>query len=128
MRRMNSAWWLLPALLIGGALWVAMIRAALADEIRMWGPTAYVQIQPTDKPGAVAQVAFHNDTFHTQFVEQFPLTLDGLTVAVRIDAQLSMEPETMTVTPPPGFIAIPESVTVQEGEMGVVYIFEDAIG
>ena len=100
---------------------------AVAQDIRMWSPTAYVRIQPTSQPGAVAEVVFLNDTFHTQFVEVFPLTLDGLTVSVRIDAQLSMEPETMTVTPPPGFIAWPESVTVEENGAGVVFIMMEEL-
>ena len=97
---------------------------AFASDIRMWGPTAYVQIQPTTVPGAVAQVVFLNDTFHQQMVETFDLTLAGLTVTVRIDALLSLEPETMTVTPPEGYIAVPAQVTVPEGGAGQIVIYE----
>ena len=46
-------------------------------------------------------------------------------VVVRIDAQLSME--TMTVTPPPGFIAWPESVTVEENGAGVVFTMNEGM-
>lgn len=108
------------------AVFCAAFSAAVAKDTHMWGPTAYVTIQPSTRPGVLAEVHFVNDTMHTMMVETFDLTLGDLTVSVRIDAQLSMEPETMTVTPPAGYIAYPPEVTVPEGGAGVVLILEDA--
>lgn len=34
----------------------------------------------------------------------------------------------MTVTPPLGYLAIPESMIVPENGAGVIHIYEDAIG
>jgi hypothetical protein len=105
------------------AIFCVAFSAAVASDVHMWGPTAFVHMQPTTIPGAVAVISFQNDTLHQQMVETFELTLDGLTVTVRIDALLSLEPETMTVTPPEGYIAVPESVTVPEDGAGQIVIY-----
>ena len=109
------------------AIFCAAFSAAVAKDTHMWGPTAFVTIQPSTRPGVLAEVHFVNDTMHTMMVETFDLTLGDLTVSVRIDAQLSMEPETMTVTPPAGYIAYPPEVTVQEGGAGTVLIIQDGM-
>lgn len=109
------------------AVFCAAFSAAVAKDTHMWGPTAYVTIQPSTRPGVLAEVHFVNDTMHTMMVETFDLTLGDLTVSVRIDAQLSMEPETMTVTPPAGYIAYPPEVTVPEGGAGTVLILLEGV-
>jgi len=119
----RTAWWIMPFVILGAMIWSAIFARAFAGDVHMWGPTAFVQIEPTALPGAVAVVTFRNDTLHTQFVEVFELALDGLTVTVRIDAQLSLDPETMTVTPPDGYVAVPESVVVPEDGAGQIVIY-----
>ena len=104
------------------AAFCLVFSAAVAGDTRTWSPTAYVQIQPHDD--AVAGVLFVNDIAQTMSVEHFTLTLDGLTVEVRIDARADDIPDTMTVFPPPGYIAVPPKVTVREHEAGLIVIYE----
>lgn len=52
------------------------------------------------------------------------LTSEGITVGLHID--ITMGPETLTVTPPAGWVALPtNSITVADGEMGSIYIVRD---
>jgi hypothetical protein len=108
--------------------WAALFAAAVA-ETYAWNHETHVTIQPTAQPGAVAEIVFLNTEIHGQFAYAFDLTLDGLTVSVamEINAQGGAA-DRMTVTPPEGYIAVPESVLVPENGAGVVHIFEDAIG
>jgi hypothetical protein len=109
-------------------VWVGVFSAAVA-ETYAWNHETHVTIQPTAQPGAVAEVVFLNTEVHGQFAYAFDLTLDGITVSVamEINAQGGAA-DRMTVTPPAGFIAVPDSVLVPENGAGVVHIFEDAIG
>jgi hypothetical protein len=86
------------------------------------GDACHVQIQPTTIPGAVAVVVFLNADVHQPEDEgTFDLTLGDLTVSVTIDADRSamMRPDTMTVTPPAGYVVVPEDgagqVVIYEG-------------
>jgi hypothetical protein len=100
---------------------------ALASDVHRWNAETYVQITASNAPGAVAEVTFHNEIAQTMMLEFFDLTHDGITVAIRIDARQGDVPDTMTVTPPLGFIAVPESITVDEGGAGVIHIYEEGM-
>lgn len=110
-------------------LFVGVFSAAVAQDTYAWDDNTRVTIQPTSKPGAWAEVVFLNSEIHTAFGYTFDLTLDGLTVsiAMEINAQGGAA-DRMTVTPPEGYVAVPDSVLVPENGAGVVHIFEDAIG
>lgn len=112
-------------LLLAAAFCVAF-SAAVAEEIYRWTNDCYVAIQPTSRPGVVAEVVFLNENIHPLDAEDFTLTLDGLTVSVRVDRGLGLLPDTMTVTPPAGFIAYPPEVTVPEGGAGIILILLEA--
>ena len=97
---------------------------AHADTVHAWANgSSYVQIGPTDKPGAVAEVEFYNAEVHTDAVETFTLTFRGLPVDVEAVVGRGMTPDDMTVTPPEGFIAVPPWVSVPEGESRTVTIY-----
>jgi len=108
-------------------VWVGVFSAAVA-ETYAWNADTHVTIQPTAQPGAVAEVVFLNTEVHGQFAYAFPLTLDGLTVsiAMEINAQGGAA-DRMTVTPPEGYIAVPDSVLVDENGAGAVVIYEDGM-
>jgi hypothetical protein len=46
----------------------------------------------------------------------------GLTVRVVIVQELNPQPDTIMVIPPPGYIAVPETMTVEEYGRGVIVI------
>jgi hypothetical protein len=123
-----AGWWLIPALLLGILAWVVAF-AAFAQDTFAWTPDTRVTIQPTAQPGAVAEVVFLNQEIHTAFGYTFDLTLDGLTVTVVMEINAAGgAADRMTVTPPEGYIAVPDSVLVDENGAGVIHIYEDAIG
>ena len=73
------------------------------------------------------KVTYHNDlSYGPQDFNQV-LTSDGLTVTVIILQEPGNNPDTMHVTPPEGYIAIPESVTVEEKAIGEILIVPEGM-
>lgn len=109
-------------------VWVGVFSAAVAQDTYAWNDNTRVKIQPTAQPGAVAEVVFPNTEIHGQFAYAFDLTLDGLTVTIvmEINAQGGAA-DRMTVTPPEGYIAVPDSVLVDENGAGAIVIYEDGM-
>jgi hypothetical protein len=98
---------------------------AHADTSYGWGSAFYrstITLEPTTAPGAVAQVRFENKTVHRDEDVSFVLTLDGLAVTVDASVGRGLTPDRMTVTPPDGFYAVPESLDVAEDDLGVIFI------
>jgi len=99
---------------------------ASAETSHTWGMlegyTSTIAIQPTQAPGAVAEVVFDNKTVHTDENVTFALTLDGLTVEVYAQVGRGLTPDRMTVTPPDGFVAVPPELDVAEDDVGVILI------
>lgn len=124
---MTRGWWIIPAILLGAMGWAAIFAAALAEQTYRWTEQNYVTIQPSHRPGVEAEVHFVNDITHQRGSETFTVDLDGLTVEVEFRMNTNGADDTMTVTPPAGFIAYPPEVTVPEGGAGVVLILEEAV-
>jgi hypothetical protein len=101
---------------------------AHADTVHTWGALpgyqSTIRLQPTDAPGAVAEVRFVNKTVHMDETVTFTLDLDGLAVMVEAQVGQGMTPDRMTVTPPDGFIAVPPQIDVAEDQAGVVLIYQ----
>lgn len=99
---------------------------AHADTAYAWGMLegyrSTITIQPTDAPGAVAEVEFINKTVHTDEDVSFVLDLDGLAVTVDASVGRGLTPDRMTITAPDGYLAIPDMLDVPEDETGVVLI------
>lgn len=99
---------------------------AKAQDTRSWASNIFVQLQPTKEPGAVAQVVFFNDLIHTRD-ETFSLVMDGLKVDVIFEFNVDGEQERITVIPPEGYIALPETIDVPDGQAGILYIFQSGL-
>ena len=54
------------------------------------------------------------------------LVTDGLTVGLHV--QITSGPETMTVLPPAGWVAIPPEVVVEDGALGRVVLYRGGVG
>jgi hypothetical protein len=95
----------------------------MAIDARSWGDSepSSVQLRPAEDP--VALVIFDNRlTFGTPEQLTFTLEIEGLSVVVTLVQRPGESPDTMTVLPPPGFMAEPESVDVLEGESGRIAV------
>lgn len=115
--------------MIRPAVLSALVLAApcAAQDRHSWGGPGYqstITLQPTDAPGAVAEVVFDNRTVHVDELATFDLTLDGLTVTVEALVGRGLTPDRMTVLPPPGYIADPPEIDVPEEQIGRVLIRE----
>jgi hypothetical protein len=98
--------------------------AAHAEPAQCWGHgKSCVTLRPSEAPGAVAEVTFANAEVFIANTERFDLSLGGFAVGVVINNLAGKQPDTMTVTPPEGYIAVPPSVTVAEGETRVITIY-----
>ena len=107
------------------AIFCVAFSAAIAGETHRWNHETHVTIQETSQPGAVAEVVFLNTNIHTMLSEQFELTLNGLTVTVLFERDVDIDAsDRFTVTPPPGYLAIPETLVVPEEGAGVLFIYE----
>lgn len=113
------------------AAWFITAGMAKPDSRHVWpgfgGLYAYVEIRPTNEPGAVAEVYFENRSVH-EGDEPFEITLDGLTVSVQLEWNVDrLGAERITVTPPDGYYAWPEAITVHENAEGVLYIYSQML-
>ena len=100
---------------------------AHAGNVHAWGSRDFastITLQPTEAPGAVAEVEFVNRTVHADEDVTFALELDGLQVEVFASVGRGLSPDHMTITPPEGFIAVPSEISVEEAGVGVVLIYE----
>lgn len=104
---------------------IVLAFPASAETQHLWaGGYSSIAIQPTDAPGAVAQVVFDNKTVHSDRLERFDLTLDGLTVTVEALVGRGLTPDRMTVLVPPGYLADPPELDVAEDSTGRILIYE----
>jgi hypothetical protein len=65
-----------------------------------------------------ATVQYYNSAERNSGAAPGTLTSDGLTV--EIDLEITQGPEFMTVTPPEGWLAVPPTISVEDGEIGTV--------
>jgi len=113
------------------AIMAAPVAAETLPDRHVWpgtdltaGKPAYVQIHEPHHPNAVASVTFQNETLH-HMDQRMTLEWGGIRVDVLLDWQADgSHSERVTVTPPDGYIAIPESLTVGEGLAETLHIFK----
>jgi hypothetical protein len=55
------------------------------------------------------------------------LTAEGITVRVVVMQEGNPAPDTFMVIPPAGYIAVPEMVTVEEGDIGLIIIAPEGL-
>lgn len=86
--------------------------------------SSFFIVRPSEEPGAVAEVVFKNEEVNNFQVDEFSLAIGTLDVQIRLDVHLAPNaPDTVTVIPPDGYIAIPEQMTVDEGSTGIITIY-----
>ena len=111
---------------VAAALFAAALPAH-ADNVHTWGYfpeyASTITLQPTDAPGAVAEVVFVNKTVHSDEMVSFVLDLDGLAVTVDALVGRGLTPDRFTVHPPDGFIAVPPELDVAEDQDGVILVY-----
>lgn len=115
--------------LAAAAALVVLPAMAQADSSASWG----APINPGDLPNSAVLEAcddascFARVTVHNTLVLGFApydlaLDLDGLRVGVDYDGQGGAIPDVVMVMPPPGYVAVPPSLSLQEGETGAILI------
>jgi hypothetical protein len=106
-------------------LLLLLATPAAAQERHVWvSPPweSYVEIRPTAQPGAVAEVFFDNSITH-EGDETFQIERNGIRVTGRIDWNVEEGAERLTITPPEGYYAYPETVVVHEYWTDTIYIY-----
>ena len=95
------------------------------DATYTWGLVlqSYVRLYPVEGKDHVAEVEFKNASMHNTEVIAFTLSADGLSVTVTADTGKGQRPDFIDVEAPDGFIAVPFSISVAEGETGRVLIY-----
>jgi hypothetical protein len=81
-------------------------------------------------PDYYADVVFHNElvaAYLTHETVNF-IRPDGLVITVVLAPGDGDEPDVFTVLPPPGYIAIPAEMSVEEGDTGTIEIHEATLG
>jgi hypothetical protein len=73
--------------------------------------------------GCFARVRFDNGFLRgPAFARSFPLDLHGFAVTVRVVDGAGLEPEVLSIEPPPGYVAEPAEIAVPDGGWGVIAI------
>jgi hypothetical protein len=116
------------ALCVIAAPAIAQQTALIGEPALYYGVTS-VRIQPTEEPGAVAEIIFDNVEMNNAGDEGgYVVTLDGITVQIAFGFNVAPGgQDSITVTPPAGFIAVPETLTLMEGDTGVVLLYAEGM-
>lgn len=76
-----------------------------------------------------ADVHYHNRlAYGPSTPNEYHFTFQGEVVYVYMNAGPGDDPDSITVIPPDGYIAIPQELTLEEGENGIVQIFPAQLG
>lgn len=127
---MRRLYW--PAIILGWAVSIALIIWAFpvySQDAYVWrdartGMSSTITLQPTEVPGAVAEVEFVNAAIHARDEDlTIPLTGVGLTVSVTAKVGRGATPDRIEVDVPPGYFAVPVWIDVIEGGTGVIVIY-----
>jgi hypothetical protein len=102
---------------------VALLTTAVWPET--WRGQPYgstVTLRPTVEPGAVAELFFDNTGADDGGRIRHVFDLGGH----RVEAELGLPeyPDTISVTPADGYIAVPDVLTIPDGQTGVVLIYK----
>lgn len=108
---------------------LALTGNALAQTEEFWGDAGdYSRVYIVPGEDHFADVCFDNTIGPSMNFQTFKLTLDGLDVNIFMEHESLEKPDRMTVRPPNGFIAVPESIIVQEYKSGCIRIEEALMG
>jgi len=88
-----------------------------------WGGTG-ATITAEQPTGHVATVHCRNELTQSMSITEGEISINGLTVQVRVYHQPGDQPDRFEVSPPEGYIAIPRYIYVNEHETEEIRIFE----
>lgn len=123
--RLRPGWWLAPMLMLTILFWTILLGRAFGGETYRWSPESHVTIRPSTRPGIEAEVLFLNAGVHDYAQETVFVEVGGLRVGVTITTNTLGADDTITVTPPSGYVAVPPELTVPEDGAGVILIIQD---
>lgn len=86
-----------------------------------------VTLQPTDEPGAIAEVIFDNRMVNDAHDNgDYSLTMDGLSIGVEFRWNAEGSSDRIAVTPPDGVLCRPSScvLTLPEDQSGRMVLYE----
>ena len=100
------------------------VTPVIAADTVTWRDKTFAQIRPTDAKGAVAEIFYHNENVNDATHNgDYTIDLDGLEVGIRFHWDARGAEDRITVTPPDGYIAVPDTLTLPEGEDGIILIY-----
>lgn len=112
------------------ALIAALIAGPAAAETVMIAETS-VTLRPTDRAGALAEVAMVNDPSNGPWDEaERSLRLGELSVTFQFDFNAIGDKDRIEVSPPEGVICLPScELTLPEGASGTIWLYDEhAVG
>lgn len=113
---------------LAGAITCALAFPAYADRFE-WGLDAgfevpsFIETFPGEGMGHVASLSYRNE-MNWGANNLTRVLVEGVEITVTVNDAGGDAPDTITISVPDGFIAIPSSLTVGEGETGNAEIFE----
>jgi hypothetical protein len=95
---------------------------ASAETVRI--ATSTVTLQPSDEPGAVAEIIFVNKPSNGPFNNgNYYLSMDGIDVTVEFEWNAMGGSDALHITVPDGLVVIPPFLAVPEGSTGRALIY-----
>ena len=115
-----------PFLVLGAPAWAESPDPA---SVQSWGATAPAFVRLEAAEDHPADLFFVNElTMGNPLQMFFVLSVNGLRVAVEVDNGVGDRPDVITVHPPVGFVAVPQSIEVDEGTTGRIEILYALVG
>jgi hypothetical protein len=114
-----------PVIALGAAwpAWANEAESPLGRDMLAWGVTTSASVQLVPAEDHPADILFVNRLTHGNALEMaFVLEIEGLTVDVEVSNGIGEQPDIVVVRPPPGFVAVPSTIKVEEGETGLIQI------
>lgn len=104
------------------ATWV--LGPVAAGETIDWNVKTIATIRATTEPGAVAEILYINDDVNSAADNGVQtLTLGSLTVEVTFTWDAEGGSDRIMVTPPDGYMAVPDTLTLPEDGRGTLLIY-----
>lgn len=100
------------------------VTPVIAADTVTWNGNTFAQIRPTDAKGAVAEIFYHNEDVNNSAHDgDYSVDLGGFEVGIRFKWDARGGDDRITITPPDGYIAVPDTLTLPEGAEGLILIF-----
>jgi hypothetical protein len=88
-----------------------------------WTPSpggSVVTLRQTTQPNAVAEILFQNTSGDSGYRVVYTIDMQEIEIEVLLG---SSDPDSIWITPPSGYIAIPSEATIEDGTEIILYIY-----